>query len=690
MNRLGSLHGAMIFVLAMALFIVGAYWFGTHTVSVPLVLFAVLVVTAQTIAGLLVLHIGNLGLIKARLPSAFCIGFACLSLPMYALCAMLSIPALWAFELLVGLLLAVFAWPRARAVIRQSIVSTDTSFDALAALVIVLGVGLLIRVPVAAAYAFKVSGALPIWSDYFIHGATISSFGGLFANGVDLELPGVGRVFYHYAPFMLPAAFQSITGGSGLVLATSILLPLGILIAALGCYVFATQLGGRALGLLSVAIVAAIPVYRIPLQSGWFDFDWLLLIAPGSGYAIGLAMVMCAGATLDTKSGTCRRVTVLGLLLVSLILIRAHFFLLLLSALSMYFLVCQPWIKRRWLIVALGVIGLIGVLALIYVSELRTWVMTLSKPYEYLNFALQSTSANGHQLALSSDPTLRVLLLRTTVVLVSVLGAYAILYPVLTVATALRGELRREDWLGLFVLLSFLGLMLLAPAAANGDLTEYKHRHFLFLYVFVGTCSVAYVYRLLSSSCKLSRFLDCSCVFLALLVFCAAIFLSRGHNPAKPDLLNMPGAGQMHNQVIKPGLVDVAHFMQSRAHYGDVMAMSGQAISSPSWDIVQLISLTGVPAFLSRTELRLLRGECVKRVVGERVDVLNRVASAANWDAAKLLLRANGIRWFFVSISDPVAWSADLSAPVFSAGSMSVYDAGVVPEASRFEAVQCG
>ena len=45
---------------------------------------------------------------------------------------------------------------------------------------------------------------LPIWSDYFIHGVTIASFGSPFSSGVDMELAGVSRAFYHYAPFMIP------------------------------------------------------------------------------------------------------------------------------------------------------------------------------------------------------------------------------------------------------------------------------------------------------------------------------------------------------------------------------------------------------------------------------------------------------------------------------------------------------
>ena len=77
-------------------------------------------------------------------------------------------------------------------------------------------------------------GVLPIWNDYFIHGVTIASFGSPFATGGDMELAGVSRGFYHYAPFMIPAAFQAVSGMSGLALSTSLLLPLGLLIAAFG------------------------------------------------------------------------------------------------------------------------------------------------------------------------------------------------------------------------------------------------------------------------------------------------------------------------------------------------------------------------------------------------------------------------------------------------------------------------
>ena len=137
--------------------------------------------------------------------------------------------------------------------------------------------------------------SLPIWNDYFIHGITINSFGSPFTFFNNMELVGVSRGFYHYAPFLIPSTFIPISNLSGLMLATSFLLPMGLLIATFGCYLFSTQLWGRSFGLVSVTLIICLPAYQFFIQSGWFDFNWLLIIAPGSGYAIGIGLLISTG-----------------------------------------------------------------------------------------------------------------------------------------------------------------------------------------------------------------------------------------------------------------------------------------------------------------------------------------------------------------------------------------------------------
>jgi hypothetical protein len=52
--------------------------------------------------------------------------------------------------------------------------------DLLPTLLMVVGVSFLVRIPANAPHTLLESGLVPIWSDYFLHGITIASFGGPF------------------------------------------------------------------------------------------------------------------------------------------------------------------------------------------------------------------------------------------------------------------------------------------------------------------------------------------------------------------------------------------------------------------------------------------------------------------------------------------------------------------------------
>ena len=238
-------------------------------------MFSTLVSTVLTKTGELTLQASRLTTIKAWLPTAFVVGFAAISLPMMALTLICNISALTAFVISALSVLSLAIYSSRKAATSSSTNWTDTAI----ALVLAITIGLLAKNIVSSPATLQNTGELPVWSDYFLHGVIIASFGSPFAAGIDMELAGVSRGFYHYAPFMIPAAFQTVSGMSGLALSTSFLLPLGLLIAAFGSYAFAVELGGRVGGLLTLTAIICIPAYSVFIQSGWFDFYWLLFTA---------------------------------------------------------------------------------------------------------------------------------------------------------------------------------------------------------------------------------------------------------------------------------------------------------------------------------------------------------------------------------------------------------------------------
>ena len=162
---------------------------------------------------------------------------AFLTATMMALTMGLKVSAQSAFLIIAALILTwhFLAWKFLKAYFKHE------SAEFIAACILLAAIALFSWVPVSAPVLLEKTGLLPIWDDYFIHGETIASFGSPLALSANLELAGENPPFYHYVPFMLPAAFQALSGMSGLALSTSLLLPLGLAICVFGIYIFATE-----------------------------------------------------------------------------------------------------------------------------------------------------------------------------------------------------------------------------------------------------------------------------------------------------------------------------------------------------------------------------------------------------------------------------------------------------------------
>jgi hypothetical protein len=663
----------LIFNLVVSAFLLTMMWLGQGKLTFSLVLFSIVVCMVLTQAGKLTLHVNRITMIKASLPLAFVLGFVAVSLSVMAFTLIVHMSALMAF-LIVALVVLSLSFISVK---NAPLPSSSDWADTAIALVLALSIGLFARIPVSSAATLLNTGVFPLWSDYFIHGITIASFGSTFSTGTDLELAGGSRYFYHYAPFMIPAAFQGISGMSGLALATSMLLPFGLLIAAFGSYVLAETLGGRTAGWLAVTAIICLPASSAIIQSGWFDFYWLLFISPGTGYAIGVSSAVCALIATYLNTGSLRLLCFTLLLLASIILVRVHMFMLLAPAVVAVLLVHRYSRRIRFLsFVALSTI-IAGASLLHFSSTVQELWIHLSNPHGYFNQFLRWTLFYGQKIAFLENPGLPIFV-QVLIAVVAVLGAYFALYPISLYLKAKQFGFRAIDALPLFLLVSFVGLMLFAPVAGNGDPTEYKHRHFPLLYVIVAVYTIANAVRLVGHSVGNEKKFNLSAAVLVGCCLFATLLLNRGVNPARPNIEAMPWAGQFHNQRINPGILESAEYLRRHAKYGDVFAMgispNQTAAKNP---VVQVISLSSVPAFVSRPELKKMGGGCVQKIVTKRMDVLKQLSILDDWLDAKSLLQANGIRWFLVSSEAPSRMDPALKNAVFSSYGVSVYDADV-------------
>ena len=97
-------------------------------------------------------------------------------------------------------------------------------------------------------------------------------------------------------------------------------------------------------------------------------------------------------------------------------------------------------------------------------------------------------------------------------------------------------------------------------------------------------------------------------------------------------------------------------------------------VSSPDAFIIQLISLTGIPAFIARYDLKMLDSQYIREIAMKRLCYLNELSSIANWSDAKKSLQENGIRWFVALPKENLNRDINREFSVFPTNGISVYD----------------
>lgn len=539
----------------------------------------------------------------------------------------------------------------------------------------VLSVALLILLlsPISSPATLESDGYLPIWSDYYVHAETIYSFSSPFLLGQDIAAAGMERVFYHYAPFMLPALVQSSSGITGLVASTAVLLPLGLLVALTGGIALCLRLGGVALALLAFLLLIAIPgPDAFGISSGWFDFDWLLIASPGSGMSIGMAfaviwlMLQWAGAELRPS----RLIVLIAVSAASIILLRVQIFMLSAPVLVGFcLLTSSPRVRRVSLISAVCLFVLI-VLTLSVSDSLRMHWLDLAQPHIYFDIVLNWSQGYAELKAGWGKPNfLNEHSRNLLIVLGSSLGLWSVLWPTLLAGVAWQKKLCDFDLIVPLALLTYAALILAMPTGGNGDISEYKHRHFVLLYM-LATISAAHLgLRLLPVTEYVHRLMN---FVVAGAVVAIALITWRLDFDA-PDSQAMPWSTDYHSVPFTPGVEQAAAFIAAKAEPGDLFVMN------PAWSRnwlgaqPQLISLSGMQAYIGRADQMLKRGGCIAQVTQERLDVIDKLEASQSWQDGAAILKAAGVRWYIRLAGDTAGW-ADIADPVLFTSEVSVYD----------------
>lgn len=519
---------------------------------------------------------------------------------------------------------------------------------------------------------------LPAWFDYFAHGTITASFGGTFLSSVgDIMLPGVDRVFYHYGSFMLPAALSEISGLSGLALATSILLPLGLLVGLCGLFALAAELAGLGAALIAVWLLACLPdASHYFLKNGFLGFHWLTFVSPGTGYAIGTAAIAYLCALPWFKNRFAGPLVLAALLTLMLILIRAHMFLLMAPALTAAVMLAAlppPWRARVFFS---GLLLATALTVLVVSGLLGRDILQISRPAEYVKMAFQSGPAFFRRAFGNFEEPWSVLA-GGFLLLPGVLGFWTLLLPAVVFIEAKSRRFQPLDYIPGLMCGAYLLLIFWAPAAGNNDISEYKHRHFPLL------CSIVIIWvsvRSLQIAGVTQWLASCSVQWkaVAVAIWSTTTIILLGHTlPEKPKQ-SMAWAVAVFNVRLGNGVPQAADFLRTRSKPGDIMMIGGEgAQGNLTGTALELVSMTNIPSYVGRVSLIVAtRPPAVAAIAKARAADIAATDRAPDSASAMAILRDRRVRWYVMTAPDLPAWDMTGALADFHAGSIYVYDAG--------------
>lgn len=514
---------------------------------------------------------------------------------------------------------------------------------------------------------------LPAWIDYFIHGGVISQFGDARAGGGSVTLAGFPPALYHYASYLLPAAFAGALDLPGLPVAASVWLPLGFLTMCLAAYALGHALAGPAGGVAALAALTVFPdASNYGLRNGFFSFHWHLLAFPGASYAIGLFLVCIALLARWLRSGAPRPLAAAALLAAGAVLFRVHVFALGFPALLASAAMATRFVRSRKLAFFAAATGAFALFVFAFyaatesVPALETFLTSVhefQEPTAYTGWYPRLLESHGSAVAVPAGILLA---------LAAGLGVFALLYPASVLLARRAGGLRAVDLVPAAMIGCYVLLLLTAPAV-NWDSTELTVRPFVLLYAVVAiwTC-VTFAGWLAARSAQPDR------VHSGILLASAfALILLWPQTGRLGVLPKFQWGWKFFPHTVAQGLPQAAAFLRRSSAPGDVFAVQGLrggwVASDPA---IQLASLSGMPAYLAYVIAHTTAGGKRGAAAQERYLALARVADAQSAPAALQELRRLGIAWYVVIGGEGPRWDRARQHAAFVEGRVAVYSAG--------------
>jgi hypothetical protein len=533
-------------------------------------------------------------------------------------------------------------------------------------------------------WSFDLARILPIlkatyhlnaWSDYYIHATEISQLGSVFAGGRgSILLAGESIPIYHYAFLGVCSILAGFVDIPPLGLATGFLTPYGVFIMVCGAYIWGTLLVSRTTGILCALSVLFLPdAAAYGFRNGFFSFHWLLVTSPGTGYAVGIVLTACSLLYISHLERIQSTSFLAIAIAISVFFFRIEIFLLYFPAISTTLVFENESLKhyrRRLVFVGTGLPAVLILILLLIPSVQKTW-LNYSHVADFLRFVHLRQDPTGYSdianwITAHTAPFFAMLLGLVFTPAIA-LGALILVYPALSVLCKNQSDLNYLHSLPIFLIISFIVMILITPATPSGDITDLKHRSFPLLYVIFLISSIVAVSRFfLERRQSTGRFFKLA--LTAVVVAAVGIsFISY-----RPRWIPIFKWGRTHfGTPVEKDLLAAAFFVRARRGPTDVVALLPTEPDVALSDRATIFaSLADTPIFLARYPIQKLHGRHRSSIADERMVFLNAVDLSNHNCGSFQMLAGRGITWLVTNdIFKAVGFPA-----TFKSNQVSVYD----------------
>ena len=521
----------------------------------------------------------------------------------------------------------------------------------------------------------KTTYNLNAWTDYYIHATEISQLGSVFSGGRgSILLVGESIPFYHYAFLGVSSILAGFVEIPPLGLATAFLTPYGIFILVCGAYIWGTLLVSRTTGILCALLVLFLPdASTYGFRNGFFSFHWLLVTSPGTGYAVGIVLTTCSLLYISHVDKE-RSASFLAIAtLITVPFFRIHVFFLFLPSIMATIIFENESFKHYRHGIIFTVIGLttISMLILLLIPSAQQSWLDYSHVGDFLRFIHLDQDPTGYfdiakWITTHISPFIA-MVLGIVFVPVLALGALILVYPVVSVVCNTRSGPSYLHRLPLFLIISFIAMILITPSIPSGDVTDLKHRSFPLLYVVFLLWSIVSIGRFFLERLKsYDAFLNL--VLPALMVGAVGISFISTTPPWFPIFA---WGRTFYGSSVEKDLVSAALFVRARRGPTDIVALLPTEPKSALSDRGTIFaSLADTPIFLARYPIQQLHGKRRALIADERMKLLNAIDLNNHSCGSFRMLARYGITWLVTyDISKPVGFPES-----FKSNHVSVYD----------------